>query len=104
MNQTYGMKSPRDALNHKFLRRSLLLLAFITGAMTVRAETLSPEEVISTALRANPSLQAARARWEMMKARVPQAAAWEDLRFSADSVTGRFVSIPASSFTDQSLM
>ncbi len=38
-----------------------------------------------------------------MKARVPQAAAWEDLRLQGESVLGRFVNIPANSFTDQSV-
>jgi outer membrane protein TolC len=33
---------------------------------------------VRAALRANPALKAARARWEAMKQRVPQAAAWDD--------------------------
>src|SRR5689334_3787383 len=40
----------------------------------------------------------------MMKARVPQAIAWEDLRVGVDSVAGRFVSIPANAFMDQTVM
>jgi hypothetical protein len=44
------------------------------------------------------------ARWEMMKAHVPQAGAWEDLRFGIDSVAGRFVNILPNSFTDQTVM
>ena len=39
-----------------------------------------------------------------MKARVPQAAAWEDLRLQGDSRVERFVTIPPNAFTDQSVM
>jgi len=39
-----------------------------------------------------------------MKARVPQAAAWEDLRAQARSRAARYVSIPPNAFTDQSFM
>ena len=52
--------------------------------MTARAETLSREEVIDAVLRANPSVKAARAGWEMMKERVPQARAWEDPMVGVD--------------------
>lgn len=38
----------------------------------------SREEWVRAALRDNPSLHAARARWEMQKQRVPQARAWDD--------------------------
>jgi outer membrane protein, heavy metal efflux system len=68
------------------------------------AEVLSQGRLIESALRDNASIKAARAKWEMMKARVPQAAAWEDLRAGFDSVTTRTVSIPANSFTDQTAM
>src|SRR5438270_12947022 len=39
-----------------------------------------------------------------MKPRVPQAAAWEDLRAQARSRVARYVSIPPNAFTDQSFM
>src|ERR1043165_9607225 len=39
-----------------------------------------------------------------MKARVPQAAAWEDLRAQARSRVARYVSIPPNAFTDQSFI
>ncbi|MEI8234583.1 MAG: TolC family protein [Verrucomicrobiota bacterium] len=39
---------------------------------------LSQDDLLRTALRENQTLQAARARWEMMKQRVPQARAWDD--------------------------
>jgi len=65
---------------------------------------LTIEQVLRDILQNNPSLKAARANWEAMKQRVPQARAWEDLRTGFDSVAGRFVSIPPNSFTDQKLM
>src|SRR5215831_6824873 len=64
---------------------------------------LSLEQVLRDVLANNPSLKAARADWEAMKQRVPQARAWEDLRAGFDTVAGRFVSIPPNSFTDQRL-
>lgn len=66
--------------------------------------SLSLDSVLREVLQNNPSLKAARANWEAMKQRVPQARAWEDLRAGFDSVAGRFVSIPPNSFTDQKLM
>ncbi len=68
------------------------------------ADRLSPSEIMNVALRDNASIKAARAKWEMMKARVPQAGAWEDLRAGVDSATARFVSIPANAFMDQTAM
>jgi outer membrane protein TolC len=68
------------------------------------AEVLSQREIVQSALRDNASIKAVRAKWEAMKARVPQAGAWEDLRAGFDSVTTRSVSIPANSFMDQTAM
>src|SRR5206468_580887 len=65
---------------------------------------LSLKDLEMVVLRENPSLKAARANWEAMKQRVPQARAWEDARAGFDTVAGRFVSIPPNSFTDQKLM
>src|SRR5205807_8629379 len=65
---------------------------------------LSLDHVLRDVLLNNPSLKAARANWEAMKQRVPQARAWEDLRGGFDTVAGRFVDIPRNSFTDQKLM
>src|SRR6266404_437336 len=65
---------------------------------------LTVDQVLRDVLLNNPSLKAARANWEAMKQRVPQARAWEDLRAGFDTVAGRFVSIPPNSFTDQKLM
>src|SRR5438105_3906828 len=68
------------------------------------APTLSLETVLHDVLQNNPSLKAARANWDAMKQRVPQARAWDDARAGFDTVAGRFVSIPPNSFTDQKLM
>lgn len=65
---------------------------------------LSLQQVLRDVLANNPSLKSARANWEAMKQRVPQARAWEDVRSELDTVVGRFVSIPPNSFTDQRLM
>src|SRR5262249_4898934 len=64
----------------------------------------SRRDVISTVLQANPTLKAARARWEAMKQRVPQARAWEDLRAGGDFRDERSVDIPPNSFMDQTAM
>lgn len=55
------------------------------------------------ALAHNPTLHEARARWEAMKARVPQAAAWDDLKISTSTRVGRFVDVAPNSFTDHML-
>ncbi len=65
---------------------------------------LSLDTVLRETLQNNPTLKAARASWEAMKQRVPQARAWEDLRAGFDTVAGRFVDISPNSFTDQKLM
>ena len=64
---------------------------------------LSLEALTRIALAENPALKAARANWEAMKARVPQAAAWEDLSVSLQARVGRFVDVPANAFTDNQL-
>ena len=51
----------------------------------------------------NPAIKEARARWEAMKQRVPQAAAWDDLKVSGSTKVGRFVDVARNSFTDQML-
>jgi outer membrane protein TolC len=67
-------------------------------------ETLSERQVISTVLRDNPVLKSSRAKWEMMKARVPQAKAWEDLRTGGDFKVERSVNVPPNAFMDQTVM
>ena len=64
----------------------------------------SQGELISIVLRDNPMVKASRAKWEMMKARVPQARAWEDLRAGGEFRVERSVSVPPNSFMDQTAM
>jgi cobalt-zinc-cadmium efflux system outer membrane protein len=70
----------------------------------VRERRLSLDEVTNVVLANNPAIKAAQEKWQAMKARVPQAAAWEDLRAQARSRAARYVSIPPNAFTDQSFM
>ena len=70
---------------------------------TGRAGSLSLREVTRVVAERNPSVKAAEAKWQAMKARVPQAAAWEDLRLRGESVVARFVNINPNGFTDQTL-
>ena len=70
----------------------------------VRHGRLSLDEVISAVLANNPATKAAQEKWQAMKARVPQAAAWEDLKAQGSSRAARYVSIPPNSFMDQSFM
>jgi outer membrane protein TolC len=61
---------------------AILMFSLVQGLLA--AEPLSKDALLRTALRDNPSLKAARARWEMMKQRVPQAKAWDDLMAGVD--------------------
>jgi outer membrane protein TolC len=90
-------------------------LLYLTLISFVRAEQaadnprfssgrFSQRQLISVVLRDNPTVKASRAKWEMMKARVPQARAWEDLRAGGDFRVERSVSIPPNSFMDQTAM
>ena len=80
-------------------RPLFLILLFFTPLL--RAESL--EEVTRAALANNASIRAATSRWNAARARVPQAAAWDDLKVSADSRLARFVRVAPDSFTDQTL-
>ena len=78
--------------------------AFTLSAKERPTDNLTEPEVMSAVLRDNESVKATRAKWEMMKARVPQAKAWEDLRAAGDSEIHRSISIPDNSFMDQTAM
>src|SRR5260370_37836891 len=91
------------------LFRLLAVVLLSGGAETQAAEpaatnTLSLDQVVSEVLSNNPSLKAARAEWEAMKERIPQARAWEDPRAGVDVNAGRFVTVPQKSFTHQKVM
>ena len=63
--------------------------------------SLSLSHVVASVRERNPMIQSARAKWIASKERIPQAAAWEDLKVGTNIVLGRFVSVPANAFTDQ---
>ncbi|HZV34966.1 MAG TPA: TolC family protein [Verrucomicrobiae bacterium] len=65
---------------------------------------LSLASVLAEVLTNNPTLKAADARWEAARERIPQARAWDDPRLGFDQRAGRFVSVPANSFSDEKLM
>ena len=79
---------------------TILALPFCATADDI----LSQGEIVGRALRDNASIKAMRAKWEMMKARVPQARAWEDLRAGGDFRAERTINIPPNSFMDQTVM
>ena len=65
------------------------------GSLTLR-------EVTSAALANNPSIKGALRKWNAAKARITQAAAWEDPRVSGESRVHRYVDVPPNAFMDQS--
>ena len=64
---------------------------------------LTLDGVMQAVRERNPAIREARAKWEAMKQRVPQAAAWDDLKVSASTRVARFVDVATNSFTDQML-
>jgi cobalt-zinc-cadmium efflux system outer membrane protein len=86
----------------------LLLPVCVTGLarspdQADNTDTLTLSSVINKALRDNPSIKAALSRWMAMKARVPEAAAWDDPRISADFSAARFVAVSPNAFMDQAV-
>lgn len=85
-----------------------LLLLLLTVALARAGDgnsaaqlRLSLEQVTSAVLSNNSAIRAAEKKWQAMKARVPQAAAWEDLRAQGMSRVRRYVSVPPNAFTDE---
>jgi len=64
---------------------------------------LTLDAVISAVISDNPSIKEARSKWEALKLRVPQAAAWDDLKIGIGSRVARFVRVTPNSFGDQML-
>ena len=65
--------------------------------------SLSLSEVTAVALANNPAIKEALGKWNAARARVPQAAAWDDPRLGGDSRVHRFVDVPPNAFMDQSV-
>ncbi len=72
-------------------------------ARSVRSNGLSLREVTAAVLANNPAIKEALRKWNAAKARIPQAAAWDDPRLGGDSRVRRFVDIPPNAFMDQSV-
>jgi outer membrane protein, heavy metal efflux system len=70
---------------------------------TLGTDALSLSQLVAIVVANNPTIQAAQAKWRSARERIPQAAAWDDPKVTGGTVFGRFVSIPANSFTDQGL-
>ena len=63
--------------------------------------TLSLAQVTATALANNPAIKESLRKWNAAKARIPQAAAWDDPRVVGESRVHRYVDVPPNAFTDQ---
>ena len=81
------------------------LIAIASSAQPLDEANIAPPLTISAATQAalanNRSIREARAKWESMKARIPQAAAWDDVKVSASIRLGRFVTVGPNAFADQ---
>lgn len=85
-----------------FLLLLLCLLSSLCNASAADdAARLSLGEVTRAVLAQNPAIKASFGKWNAAKARVPQAAAWDDPRITAESRVQRFVDIAPNAFTDQ---
>jgi len=67
------------------------------------AARLSLSDVTRAVLENNPSIKSARKKWNAMKARVPQLAAWEDPKVSLEVNAARYVSVQPNSFANQTV-
>src|SRR5438552_6640195 len=64
---------------------------------------LSLDELTRAVLENNSAIKEAENRWRAAKERVPQAAAWDDLKVAGDSEFHRYINVPPNAFMDQSL-
>ena len=90
-----------------------ILLAVVCShtALAERHEQTSPAQtqlslpdVLRAVVEQNPTLRAARAKWQAARERVPQEAAWDDLRVDVGQTLHRFPTVPRDSFMDTELM
>jgi cobalt-zinc-cadmium efflux system outer membrane protein len=88
---------------------SLTLLSFLpraaagdAGFRTKDGDAISLAKVTAAALANNRAIKEAVRKWNAAKARIPQAAAWDDLRVGGESRVRRFVDVPPNAFMDQS--
>jgi len=71
------------------------------GDRTAHGGSLSLSEATAAALANNPAIKEALRKWNAARARVPQAAAWDDPKIGAESRVQRYVSVPPNAFMDQ---
>jgi outer membrane protein, heavy metal efflux system len=64
---------------------------------------LTLQRALEVALENNPTIRAARAKWESARQKIPQEAAWEDPKLTVNSLLGRFVDISRNGFMDQAV-
>src|SRR5213082_2818894 len=85
---------------------SILILQIVdageNGSHITRGGNISLGDVTAVALANNPSIKEALRKWNAAKARITQAAAWEDPRVSGESRVHRYVDVPPNAFMDQS--
>lgn len=104
------MSEPKNADRKKWRCVTIAIAIFTAVALLAssaraqRTGTLTEGEVIRAVLRDNQTLKATVAKWEAMKARVPQARAWEDLRAAVDWRTERSVPMVPNNMMDQMAM
>ena len=73
------------------------------GSRPAEGESLSLREVTAVALANNAAIKEALRKWNAARARILQAAAWDDLRLSGESRLRRFVDVQPNAFMDQAL-
>jgi outer membrane protein TolC len=64
---------------------------------------LSLAEVIRIVQEQNPAIQESLKKWNAARARIPQAAAWDDPRLGGESRVRRFVDVQPNAFMDQTV-
>jgi outer membrane protein, heavy metal efflux system len=64
---------------------------------------LSLADVIRIVQEQNPAIQESLKKWNAAKARIPQAAAWDDPRLGSESRVRRFVDVQPNAFMDQAV-
>ncbi len=116
----YPSGSPRKKMSTSAVDYPLAKIGLLVFWLLVYAETGGAQEppsklrqhksgqltlnyAVQAALQDNPSIQAVRAKWESARQRIPQAAAWENPKLNFNSLLGRFVTVPANGFSDQTL-
>jgi len=97
------------------MKTTYLLLLSLTLTLSLQAaaagdsdarpgggDRLSLSDVTAAVLENNPAIKEALRKWNAARARIPQAAAWDDPRLGGDSRVRRFVDVPPNAFMDQS--